>query len=659
MKRLINIGLLIGIALSAFAQAPAYAPEGTPACEKERQLLKAPYFYCQCEEESIDFSFPMELEVKDTMWFTSKLDDILQGITAYWFSSDSVTLEAYALCTSKEPTLSFTIYKNAMREIDPKKIKEKMQEAGDYASALSELEPKLRIYTGTKGGTGKVYCYPYDQGPKSECDDPLPLYNGMAYVVDTTENVYRMADTSIPSTGKAFIHWKQLQSKPCEIWLTLDSCTGDTIGQAVLTDSLHVYQPSAALLTAARNAHRSLWLHIRHEPGITGRLYWRSFPAYNEPLPAIDYDTCMHLGQAFTIDNRTYTRDTVFNDTLWVTTNRLTTRQLSIHFTPPAIEFDTIYRNKVTIKEGYLFEETGDAFFTFGDYIITIEKEDACTRIVQLSIIQEEIPTICDTPYPLSAGSASACVEVETVYRLEPASLPSTGKAFIRWYQKSSKPSELLLTLDSCQGEVIGHALFTDNLHVYLPDEEAVMKAKEGNHSVWLYISHAKDIVGTIGWFNNPTYTTAALVDKTDCQGKGKKITVNNRTYTKDTIFTDTLYVSETTLKTKEVHIRFTPPKLELDTVRLTETEMAKGYKYSVSGKTYSYNDFGDYQIKIEQTNTCTRLIQLTIEKKEEIPTIIKNTADSTRQIYKRIENGQLIIIVDDHKYTLMGQQIN
>ena len=45
-------------------------------------LAQNPYYYDECWNSSTPFSFPVEREIKDTMWFTATIDDIKQGISA-------------------------------------------------------------------------------------------------------------------------------------------------------------------------------------------------------------------------------------------------------------------------------------------------------------------------------------------------------------------------------------------------------------------------------------------------------------------------------------------------------------------------------------------------------------------------------------------------
>ena len=387
MKKSI-IGILLMAATAVCAQLqPASAPQWSDFCDSTQRILELPYYYCACEESSSAFSFPYEAEVNDTAWFTATMNDLRQGISAYWFANSSVTMEVYAFCTSKVPTITMTVGPNQMRDIDVAKINKKLDEMGEMAAVAEKMTPHIRVFP-NNGGSGHVYCYPYDQGPHSTCEEPLPLRPGMTYVCDKEENVYRMEWSSIPSSGKAFVLWKQKKNKPCDIWLTLDSCTGEEIGRVVLSDSLHVYQPDSAKLVDARKAKRSLWLHAKHGKDIVGRLYWHNNPKYAEELDPMDKKTC--LGKTLSVNFRTYSSDTAFVDTTWVGGDTLQTMAVTFTFTQPKMEYDTVYTTALELSRGYVYKPSGTVLRSFTDTVVEVKKNNTCTRRIQVTVLMAE-----------------------------------------------------------------------------------------------------------------------------------------------------------------------------------------------------------------------------------------------------------------------------
>ena len=389
MKKAIT-GIVLMMAMTVAAQPqPMFASPWSDSCLLVARTLELPYYFCPCRESSQPFAFPLEIEVTDTVWYTATMNDLRQGVSAYWFADCSITMEAFAFCTSKAPTFDLTVGPNQMRDIDMDNINEKLGKLNEQEKLMAEtMTPHLRVYPNKKGGSGKVYCYPYDQGPESKCEDPLPLRNGMTYVCDKPENVYRMEWSSIPSQGKAFVHWLQKKNQACEVWLTLDSCSGEEIGRAALSDSLHVFLPDSAQLVDARKGKHSLWLHVKHKQGIVGRIHWYSNPKYNEPLPAVKQKVC--LGKTLKSDMRTYESDTTFTDTIWVTKDSLTTREISFTFTQPKMEYDTVYASQTELARGFLYKPSGTVFHTYQDSVVEIKKANTCTRRIHVTVLSTQ-----------------------------------------------------------------------------------------------------------------------------------------------------------------------------------------------------------------------------------------------------------------------------
>lgn len=386
------MGIWLMMASALMAQvSPAYAPtdDDNWDCEGFGRGIGAPHYYCDCRLNSHTFAFPLDTVISDTTWYTATMNDLRKGMSAYWFADCSVTIEVYAFCTNKEPIFQMTVGQNQMRDVDADFIQHKIDEAGkSVQEMLTGLQPHMRVYP--NGCSGRVYCYPYDQGPESTCEDPLPLRPGMTYTCDKEKNAYRLAPSLIPASGKSFIHWKQKKEQPCTIWLTLDSCTGEEIGRAVLADSMHVYRPDSAQLANARQAGRPIWLHVQHAKDKVGRIYFYTNPKYAEALPDVTKKTC--VGKTIKVNGQTYSRDTAFIDTIWVARDTLRTMGVNLTFTAPQTEYDTIRLTASEIAQGYRYTATGTTLYAFGDYTLEAKKANTCTRIIQLTVEEKEIP---------------------------------------------------------------------------------------------------------------------------------------------------------------------------------------------------------------------------------------------------------------------------
>ncbi len=351
-------------------------------------LFDAPDHYCECKYNSFAFAFPIDSVMTEPVWFTATIDDLKQGMTAYWFSSDSVVMDVYAFCTSTEPTFSMTIGPNNMAEMDVEELNKKLEEMGALSTFLSGITPHIHVHT-AHGGTGQVYCYPYDQGPHSTCSDALEMRPGMTYVCSEEENVYRLPYSSLSSRGKAFLQWKHKPKKasqpvePAEVWLTLGGCEGDTVGSTTLSDSLHVFFPDSAVLAQARVTQQDLWVHVRHAQGVAGRVRYYNNPKYADPLPPYIQTTCE--GKTLTLNHRTYTTDTVFTDTLWVNRDTLQIQDIDITFTKDE-RHDTVTVKESELRRGYV-HSSGFVLRAYGDTVVETTQPNACTVRYYITVL--------------------------------------------------------------------------------------------------------------------------------------------------------------------------------------------------------------------------------------------------------------------------------
>lgn len=398
MKKLLTILFSVMVWTGVCAQSSWI---GDLTCEELRDSLELPSFYCECERASA-FVFPLEKSVKGEEWYTASWDDIKQGLSAYWFSSCSVTMEVYAFCLSKVPTFSLTISGNQMCDMDVEKINQKLANLSEREKEMmKDLKPHIRVIPNKKPGqdgecTGQVYCYPYDQGPEGTCERAIEIRQYMTYVCDKEENVYRLPWSTISSKGKAFIRWKQKENKPAEFCFTLSTCDGDTVAQTELSDSLHVFQPDSAMLVNARKAKQDLWLHVKHAEGFTGRFWYYNNPKYtDEPLPAISGNICE--GKTLSANLRTYDKDTMFIDTLWVGHDSLTSMEVQFTFTAPVLRYDTVAVQEQELG-GFRYKDTKSGITkvlkmeAFGDTILDFKGANICTQRVQLTVKEKVIP---------------------------------------------------------------------------------------------------------------------------------------------------------------------------------------------------------------------------------------------------------------------------
>lgn len=387
MKKILYIFVLLMAATSGYTQ------EQAPQANCWGWLPGYPDHYCECRKTSTPFSFPLQVQVTDTMWFSATVDDLKQGLAAYWFSNCSITFEVYAFCSSKTPTITMTVESNQMREMDVAAINRKLDEMGDMAEIMSQvLTPRVKVYP--NGGTGTVYCYPYDQGPVSTCQEPLPIIPRMTYVCDQATEVYELHPENIAANGQGFIRWKQKKNFAGTIRLTDGACDGPEIAQMTLTDSMRVMMLNADSMLAAKQAGRSVFIHVTHPADYVGRIYYHN--AIKWDMQRIDTTLCQ--GKTLQLNDTALSQTTVYpNDTLWKNGDTLSLTTYYLNIEPPTPVEDTLllkaaqlpynYQNQLIPKDGW------------GDYDLTIHRADQCDERYLLHVEHDVVTraTVVDT----------------------------------------------------------------------------------------------------------------------------------------------------------------------------------------------------------------------------------------------------------------------
>lgn len=375
-----HIALLLLMASSAAGETMI-----SRSCETLRKKLNYPHYYCYCTEESETFRFPLDRTVNDTMWFTASLDDLKQGMTAYWFAECGVTIEVYALCTSKSPTISMSVGSNRMMEKDTEEINKKLEEIGNLAGLIgSVLKPHIRVYP-HNGGSGHVYCYPYNQGPHSTCEALLPVRTSMTYVSSHADDVYELEPQTIPESGRLVVQWKEQANQPCLLEIAR-TCDGEAIATGHLNDSLHVYWLDSTLLKTNKAQNEPLYLRFSHAAEHIGRI--RFIP---DPVIVPRYqDSIVCEGKVSSSeDNSLY-----ITDTTWIKDNMLAENGYRLLIHPIDTLYDTISIQTDILETGYYYEAADTTLYDTGDYQFRIEKPNECTHIVKLHLEEATITAL-------------------------------------------------------------------------------------------------------------------------------------------------------------------------------------------------------------------------------------------------------------------------
>lgn len=375
MKRLVFI---VSLLAATYAIAQEHAPQAGEPCQG--WLPNHPAHYCECHAASQVFQFPLTQDISDTTWFVASVDDLRLGLTAYWLSNCSVTFEVYAFCSSKTPTVKMTVGANLMYEMDATAINQKIEEMGDLAEMMMQaLEPRVKVYP--NGGTGRVYCYPYNQGPVSTCDKPLEVLPRMTYVCDQAEEVYEIKPNNIATNGNGFIRWKQKKNLESTVWLTRDSCNGPEIARAVLSDSMRVLILNADTMKAVKAAGSSAFVHVTHPADYVGRMIYRNTVKWD----ALHIDTTFCQGKRLVLPDTALTESTFYtNDTLLKGGDTLSLATYNVHVIPPEPQYDTLRLKASGLPRTYKNQYIPKG--AWGDHNLTIHQENQCDEQIYLHI---------------------------------------------------------------------------------------------------------------------------------------------------------------------------------------------------------------------------------------------------------------------------------
>ena len=737
MKRNLYLFSLMTAAVCCFAQQNM--PMVDTSCEGWFNGL--PDHYCECRTTSQAFQFPLKEEISSPRWFSTTIDDMKQGLSAYWLSDDTITFEIYAFCSSNVPTITMSVGPNQMREMSVEEINAKLESMGQQAVTLGQLLiPRIRVYT-AHGRSGSVYCYPYDQGPESTCDTFLYVLPRMTYICDQPEEVYVLQPSKISSAGNGFIRWTQKKNLPGTIRLTKDSCNGPEIANVTLTDSMRVFVLNPDTMKALRLAGDSVYVHVTHDPSYVGRIVYRNTIQWNNqiidtvicqgktlqladtvlresteyggdtlwgkadtlsltgyrltveaPQPAYDtlrlkkgqlpyiyrnnfipkegwgdYDFTIHqadkcderylvhvehnfvtttteidttlcLGKTIKINNITYSQDTVIRDSVWTyaaannsTPDTYTIRNITIRFTEPETEYDTIAVPPTEMaKRGYYYYSTLAAQVHYGDTLIVKKKNNTCTRYIQLHVDKNITIIEQDMDTTLCMGKTvrfNEKVYAEDTVVFDTVMLSGdkwmVGNISIRFTEPETEYDTLsvvpmLMGAEGYRYEPLDATVFYGDTLIELAEEDQCTRR------ISLHVDTAAIPVTEID--------TALCL--------GKTVVFGETAYSADTTFRDTVPAGTDTWIIRHITIRFTEPEMEYDTLFVTPEQALPA---------------GDTLIVITGENECTRWIMTHVEVTE----ALDNTMDPKKGTYKYLRRGILYIRRGETDYDLFGRPVN
>ena len=100
-------------------------------------------------------------------------------------------------------------------------------------------------------------------------------------------------------------------------------------------------------------------------------------------------DTTLCQGRIFEYEGIEYTTDTTFWDTAWVNVDLRKSVEVTISFTAPEMEYDSVVVPTADLQAGYYYALADTYIYTEGTYFYELLKHNECTRHITLTVIED------------------------------------------------------------------------------------------------------------------------------------------------------------------------------------------------------------------------------------------------------------------------------
>ncbi len=352
--------------------------EDPSLCDLCRDMQDAPDYYCDCHMAS-NFYYGLDTVISDTTWFTVPIKDArTYGLTAYWFSETSVTIEFYLQCVQTLPYQKAVVGANRSYMMSPAMLDQMITNAG--ASELVEgRNAYLRIYP-KNGKSGRVKGLRYKEGFHSTCDTLYAVYFNMIYPFTYKDNIYELRAKDMKKDF--FVQWQRDKKSQLDMAITWGTCMGDTVATAQLYEPSKVYFLEKHLLDSARATSQSLFLHCN----TTGDGVLTFVNPVHWVADSVSYELCE--GMTVDLKDTLLTETTIYTDTAWLVGDTCIRRIYDVRITPVTPKDTTLILKKSDLPHRFNGWYPIRNFNVL-DFVITEEYEDACTEVWNVHLIEE------------------------------------------------------------------------------------------------------------------------------------------------------------------------------------------------------------------------------------------------------------------------------
>lgn len=316
------------------------------------------------------------------VWFLASMESFGNGMNAYWYSTDSLRLEAYLVCLAREPIYERTI---APQGIFSLSLDELLHKVDSVAASLGlgqiddilQIFPTVNIKAVPVGEqVGRLIFQEYPLGPKTNCENPLPVYMDATYLLTDSANVYMLTYETQPDS--LHVVWQaedeELDTLPT-IQVRYGSCDGDILGEAP-TDSQGVYVVERQWLDSAYRQGDTLFFHV-FAP-IDGKIRFRSVT-----YTYVEVDTVLCEGRGLQLQDTLLTTSTSYTDTVIKSGGyRYFITHYDLGMQPAPETNDTLY-----VGAAELPLQMQDVWIdSEGNYSLRYQTMEGCDSIVHLQV---------------------------------------------------------------------------------------------------------------------------------------------------------------------------------------------------------------------------------------------------------------------------------
>lgn len=553
-----------------------------------------PNHYCECTNEYIRLSGInglKDLTFSDSIWFRTGSNTFTQaGMTAYLFSESDVQVDIYQSCRTTKKLYSFLVPKNQTRDMDHQDILDKLEQNG--MSGDANMVIYVLFYPTEEGADCRLMCYPYNTGPNSTADDPLPALVGMTYVSSHAYDVYELHAEHIPASCALYTTWSEPTNLPCQLQITRGSATGEVVAEHSFTEAESYFVFDNQLLQEVRANGESLYMHYTHDATAAGRIITREID-----INYVMTDVNICRGKTWEYNGQVYTSSTVVPyDTIWQSDIEMDIYAYNLVVAAPELQYDTLALRYDQLPYDY----RGQTINAFGDYDLLLQAPDECDEHIALHVCHNltTIHTVVDTT--LCEGqiyeTATGKKYMQDVTLIDSLWHSSDELRITQTNVHFSEMSVIYDTLGLKKSKLPCRLTnkFGVNATVYAFGDYSYEKTNQYGckDSLYLHVYHQPDV------FRN-------YEEKIFCEGS--EYTHNGVVYTSSITIVDTVFTDNGDTQTiTTTDVLFVTDELQYDTLSLRQPQLPYDYR----GNTIS--DFGEYDLTFDYGD-CDQRLHLTV----------------------------------------------